>query len=73
MIRSRDLISCTEDNILGGFRDQSVTNVMRVYIFRDGQKRLTGTLRLTFVSPKVPSLVIAGYLSIPGERIFPTL
>ena len=71
--RSRDLTSCTEDDILGGFRDQSVTSVMRFYIFRDGQKRLTGTLRLTFDSPKVPCLVIAGYSAFRLRRKFPTL
>ena len=71
MIRSRDLVSCTEAEILEGFRDQSGTSVRLIYIFRDGQKRPTGTLTLTFDSPKVPSLVKAGYLSIPVETYVP--
>ena len=71
MIRSRDLVYCTEAEILEGFRDQSGTSVRLIYIFRDGQKRPTGTLTLTFDSPKVPSLVTAGYLSIPVKTYVP--
>ena len=71
MIRSRDHISCTEAEILEGFRDQSETSVRLIYIFGDGQKRPTGTLTLAFDFPKVPSLVKAGYLSIPVETYVP--
>ena len=56
VIRSRYLLSCTEEEILGEFKDQSVTSVRRICIFRDGQKRLTATLILTFDSSKVPCL-----------------
>ena len=60
---SRYLISCTEAEIL----DESETSVRLIYIFEGDQKRPTGTLTLKFDSPMVPSLVEAGYLSIPDE------
>ena len=59
MIRSCDLISCTEVEIFEGFRDQRGTSVRLIYIFGDGQKRPTVTLTLTFDSAKVPSLIKA--------------
>ena len=68
---SRDLISCTEDEILHGFRDQSMTRVTRIYIFLDRQKRPTGTLILNFDFSNIPSLVNSGYLSIPVEMYVP--
>ena len=46
--RSHDLISWTEDDILGGFRDQSVTNVMRVYIFEMVRRDCLAHLILKF-------------------------
>ena len=49
VIRSRYFISCTEEEILGGIKDLSATSVRRIYIFRDGQKRPTGTLILHLI------------------------
>ena len=68
---SDHVISCTEAAILEGFRDQSETSVRLIYIFGEGQKRPTGTLTLAFHSLKVPSLVKAGYHSIPVESYVP--
>ena len=70
VIRSRYFVSCTEEAILGESKI-SATSVRRIYIFRDGQKRPTSTLILTFDSPKVLYLVKAGYLSIPVETCVP--
>ena len=70
---SDHVISCTGAEVLEGFRDQSETSVRLIYIFGDRQKRPTGTLTPAFNSPKVPSLVKAGYLSILVESYVPNL
>jgi len=70
-VRSRDLASTTEEEMLQNLRSQNVTDVYRIKTRRDGVLVSTNTFILTFGSPILPSSIRAGYLNVPVEQYVP--
>ena len=64
IIRSFDLRDCSEAEIKEHLVDQGVTGVRRMTVMRDGQRRNTNTLVLTFGQPSHPTSVKCAYLNI---------
>ena len=52
----------TEDEILSDLRGDGVTHIRRITTFRDGQRRDTNLLVLTFNSTSLPETLNIGYL-----------
>ena len=71
IIRSFDLRDCSEAEINEHLVDQGVTAVRRMTVMRDGQRRNTNTLVLTFGQPSHPTSVKCAYLNIKVETFIP--
>lgn len=71
VIRCRDLIDCTEEEMLAELKGQGVIAVRRIFITRNGKKILTGTSILTFNSPEPPKSLKAAYLHLNVDRYIP--
>ena len=50
VIRCPDIKDCTDDEILEGLKAEGVIKLDRISVFRDGQRKPTGTFILTFQS-----------------------
>ena len=73
IIRSFDLKDCSEAEIKELLVDQGVTDVRRMTVMRDGQRRNTNMLVLTFGQPSHPTSVKCAYLNIKVETFIPNL
>ena len=71
VIRCRDLLDCTEEEIVTELSCQGVTEAKRISIKRNGSTIKTSTIILTFRSPKLPSGVKCGYLNVPVDVYVP--
>lgn len=71
IMRCPDLRDCSPGEILEGLRSQLVTEVKRIYVTRDGEKKPTNTFVITFNRPRVPSAIKVGYLNVPVEVYVP--
>jgi len=71
VIRSRDIASCSVEEIVEELRPQGVTAAVIIHV-RDGDsKRRTNTVILTFASPQPPKHITAGYMRVPVDPCIP--
>ncbi|MES9881570.1 MAG: hypothetical protein ABW185_11875 [Sedimenticola sp.] len=71
IIRSRDLLDCSENEILSNLSDQGVTDVRRISVTKNGTRVPTRNVILTFNTPDLPTSIKAGYLRITVEVYVP--
>ena len=71
VIRCPDIKECSDDDILEGLKSQRVTEIYRIMINRDGVKKPTGTIILTFNSRQLPTHIRVGYLSVKVDAYIP--
>ena len=71
IIRSFDLRECSEAEIKLNLVDQGVTDVRRMTVMRDGQRRNTNMIVFTFGQPSHPTSVKCAYLNIKVETFIP--
>ena len=71
VIRCRDLIECSEEEIVTELYDQGVTDAKRIVIKRNGNTIKTSTIILTFRSPNLPNNIKCGYLNVPVDVYVP--
>ena len=64
-----EMRSMSEEEILDGLRPEGVCHVRRLTTFRDGQKRDTSLLVLTFNTTKLPDTLLAGHIRY-SVRVF---
>ena len=60
-IRCPDIKECSDEEILEGLKDEGVVKLDRISVFRDGQRKPTGTFILTFQSQTLPKYIRVGY------------
>ena len=71
VIRSRDIASCSVEEIVDELGPQGVTAAVNIHV-RDGDsKRRTNTVILTFASPQLPKHITAGYMRVPVDPYIP--
>ena len=71
IIRSFDLRESSEAELKQNLANQGVTDVRRMTVMRDGQRRNTNTFVLTFGQPSHPTYVKCAYLNIKVETFIP--
>ena len=71
VIRCHDIKDCADDEILEGLEAEGVVKLDRITVFRDGQRRPTGTFILTFQCQVLPTAVRVGYLKVPVSQFIP--
>ena len=71
VMRCPDLRDCSLEEILENLQAQQVTDVKRISVTRDGERKPTNTYILTFNLPKLPTAVKVGYLYVPLEVYVP--
>jgi hypothetical protein len=71
IMRCPDLRDCSLEEILENLRSQMVSDVKRIMVTRDGERKPTNTFILTFDLPKLPNAVKVGYLNVPLEVYVP--
>ena len=71
VIRCREFDSMDENNILEELSSQGVVHVRRITSFRNGIKQNTQTYILTFGTPVLPAVLIAGYLRLRVDLYIP--
>ena len=72
VIRCPDIKYCTDNEILEGLKTEGVIKLNRILVFRDGQRKPTGTFILTFQSQTLPNyirVVTTGWLCHSLSRI----
>ena len=67
IIRCPDLAGVSIEDIIEGLADQHVTNARRITVTRDGVKRETNTIILTFQTAIIPKTLNVGYLKVPVD------
>jgi len=71
VIRSRDIASCSVEEIVEELRPQGVTADVIIHV-RDGDsKRRTNTVILTFASPQPPKHITTGYMRVHVDPYIP--
>ena len=63
VIRCPD-IECSDEEILDRLKDEGVIKLDRISVFRDGQRKPTGTFILTFQSQSLPKCTRVGYYRV---------
>ena len=71
VMRCPDLRDCSLEEILEELQSQKVSDVKRIHVTRDNEKRATNTFILTFKLAKLPKEVRIGYLNVPLEVYVP--
>jgi hypothetical protein len=72
VIRSADLAQMDESELLTSLKPQNVSEIRYIWITRDGTKRKTNTMIMTFAQPIIPKSIRAGYLSVKVEQYVPS-
>ena len=72
VIRSYDLAQMTEEELLDELKAQNVTGVKQIYVTKDGQKKKTNTMILTFSQATIPTSLKAGYLNVAVQQYYPS-
>ena len=68
VIRCPDINYCVDEEILERLKHEGVIKLDRILIFRDGQRKATGTFILTFQSPKY---IRSGYYRVAVSQFIP--
>ena len=71
IIRCPDLAGVSEAEIVEELSNQHVTAARRITVFRDGIKRETNTIVLTFNSAILPKSLKIGYLNVGVDLYIP--
>ena len=71
VIRCPDIKDCTDDEILEGLKTEGVIKLDRISVFRDGQRKPTGTFILTFESQTLPKYIRVGYYRVAVSQFIP--
>ena len=71
IIECPDLAGISIEDITEGLADQHVTNARRTTVTRDGVKRETNTIILTFQTAIIPKIWKVGYLKVPIDLYVP--
>ena len=71
IIRCPDLAGISEEEITSELSDQNVTAARRITIFRDGIKKPTNTIVLTFNTAILPKCLKVGYLRVTVDLYIP--
>jgi len=72
VVRSYDLAQTSETELLSELSSQGVTHVQHIFVTRDGQKKRTNTLIMTFAQSTPPNYISAGYLKVPVDIYYPS-
>ena len=62
---------CTDDEILEVLKAEGIIKVDRISVFRDGQRKLTGTFILTFQSQILPKYIRVVYYRVAVSQFIP--
>ena len=71
VIRCPDIKDCSDEEILDGLKDEGVIKLDRILVFRDGQRKPTGTFILTFQSQTLPKYIRVGYYRVAVSQFIP--
>ena len=72
VIRCKELLSCTKEEILSERQDQSVKDIYNISVKTDsGNRRNTNTFIVTFSTPTVPKYLKIGYIRVPVSIYIP--
>ena len=71
VIRCPDIKECSDEEILEGLKDEGVIKLDRISVFRDGQRKPTGTFILTFQSQTLPKYIRVGYYRVAVSQFIP--
>ena len=71
VIRCPDIKDCSDDEILEGLKAEGVIKLDRISVFRDGQRKPTGTFILTFQSQTLPKYIKVGYYRVAVSQFIP--
>ena len=71
VIRCLDIKECSDEEILEGLKDEGVIKLDRISVFRDGQRKPTGTFILTFQSQTLPKYIRVGYYRVAVSQFIP--
>ena len=71
VIRCPDIKDCSDEEILEGLNDEGIIKLDRISVFRDGQKKPTGTFILTFQSQTLPKDIRVGYYRVTVSQFIP--
>ena len=71
VIRCPDMKDCTDDKILEGLKAKGLIKLDRISIFRDGQRKPTGTFLLTFQNQTLPKYIRVGYYRVAVSQYIP--
>ena len=71
VVRSPDLRGMDDDVLLDEWAEQGVSDVKRIFAFRDGEKKPTDSLIVTFELQTLPKELTAGYLRLPVSLYIP--
>ncbi|KAG1713961.1 RNA-directed DNA polymerase from mobile element jockey [Nymphon striatum] len=71
VIRSRELMDCSEDELLEELSYQGIIAVKKIIITRNGKKIATSTIILTFNTSEPPKSIKAAYLNVSVDRYIP--
>ena len=70
-IRCLDIKECSDEEILEGLKDEAVIKLDRILVFRDGQRKPTGTFILTFQSQTLQKYIRVGYYRVAVSQFIP--
>ena len=71
VIRCPDIKDCSDEERLDGLKDEGVIKLDRILVFRDGQRKPTGTFILTFQSQTLPKYIRVGYYRVAVLQFIP--
>ena len=71
VIRCPDIKECSDEEILEGPKDEGVIKLDRISVFRDGQRKPTGTFILAFQSQTLPKYIRVGYYRMAVSQFIP--
>ena len=71
VIRCPDIKECSDEEILEGLKDEGVIKLDRISVFREGQRKPTGTFILTFQSQTLPKYIRVGYYRVAVSQFIP--
>ena len=71
VVRSAELAQMDTDELVEELKDFRVTEVKPIFVTREGTKKKTATMIVTFATSEVPKKLKAGFLSLSVERYIP--
>ena len=72
IIRSKELVDCSEEELLSNLSAQGVKEVKRFTFRREGTVRPSFSILLTFSTPTLPEYITAAYFRVKVEPFIPS-